>query len=214
MKNMDESAVKELVLNVQTGTIDAFDKLGELFSRWMTRLVKRIICKMANPDFRDLVSEAYSYLYEAALRYDEKRHNSVVRYLGNYVWDHLKLHAEQDRDGGFPGFGLTNSVKIKDNEENADALDVSADGIMRNFEATPEDQAVVGECMERLYCLQNNQTEQQKSRSVFLVVNDMLQNPHDPSPTSISRRTNIPKSTVQDSLVKIRKYLEGKHFNE
>ena len=213
MKNIDETTIRALIRRIKdTSTKDnaAFDELSNIYSKWIDWMVRFVSYKMFNPNRQNLIDEAKFALYHGSLNFDEIRHPSAFKYLGNYIREHLRRLAKKDRDHAFPKFTIVPSIKQDDNDEELDILnDTPSDGYLRPLVASPEQHAMCSETFDRINAIKNAPYKSKKIPSMIKVAIDMQEHPYDISITSISERTGLPKSTVSDAFKKIIKILRN-----
>lgn len=210
MKNIDETTIRVLISRIKDSSAKdnaAFEELSNIYSKWIDRMVRFVSYKMFNSNRQNLIDEAKFALFQGSLNFDEIRHPSAFKYLGNYIREHLRRFAKKDRDHAFPNFTIVPSTKQNDNDEELDILnDTPSDGYLRPLVASPEQQAILVDAIDRLKTT-GNTPYGKRTPCMIKVVNYLQEHPEDISITSIAIGTGLPKSTVSDAFKKIIKIL-------
>lgn len=201
-----EEDIRVLAQSVKDENEKDFEVLAKLFTPWIKKTASRLNGKFLNLQWDEVLNEAKTQLYLGIFRFDEKRHKSIKKFLGNFMRDQLRTEARKEKDEGFPGFELI--YPPNDQEDLSNPVEETDTSIYGNNGSNPEQSAIQRQILDRIVDYRNAlQQRDNNGRGVInqlKVLDDILENPHDITIRSISKRTGLPKSTVGDCLKKIR----------
>jgi len=203
--NFDSQEIEGLVQNVKAGNHEKFNDLLKIYKPWINRNVRRTNRNLLNAHHEDLIATAQTALFQAIIRYDNRKHKSAFHYLGNFIWDELRQHARSDSDSAFPGFQLSKKQENEDGEY-LDPGEHSENGIYEDSDLDPEEFAIRREFWEHIIEYRKSLQELGKRRrsalSKLKVLEDILRHPGD-SIRDIANRTSLSKSVITDYKRKI-----------